>query len=214
MPDIFILRLRGPLQSWGGHTYEDHRPTHLFPTRSGLAGLLAACLGVRRVDAAALEAVCEGFRFCVRLDRSQAASARITDFHTIENARKADGGIDKNPVVSRVVSRRQYLCDARFTAALALSPEFPFPPERLEAALRAPVFTPVLGRRSCPLSAPLFERRLAAASLLDALREIPPGAGTVYGEEPGKGAVRLLVRDAPLGGGRRFASREVFLHAS
>lgn len=46
MNEYMILNLRGVLQSWGGHTFEDYRPSNLFPTRSGLIGLLAACLGI------------------------------------------------------------------------------------------------------------------------------------------------------------------------
>ena len=46
MPRYLILRLDGPMQAWGTHTFEDFRPSNLFPTRSGLLGLLGACLGI------------------------------------------------------------------------------------------------------------------------------------------------------------------------
>ena len=52
MPRYLILRLDGPMQAWGTHTFEDFRPSNLFPTRSGLLGLLGACLGLERVDLA------------------------------------------------------------------------------------------------------------------------------------------------------------------
>lgn len=43
-----ILRLAAPVQSWGGYRrLVSHVPTHPIPTRSGVAGLLGACLGER-----------------------------------------------------------------------------------------------------------------------------------------------------------------------
>ena len=50
MSRYLILRLDGPMQAWGSHTFEDFRPSNLFPTRSGLLGLLGACLGIDRGD--------------------------------------------------------------------------------------------------------------------------------------------------------------------
>lgn len=209
MQEIFILRLHGVLQAWGGHTFEDHRPSGLFPTRSGLVGLLGACLGVDRRERGTLAAISEGFTYCARLDQSGYPLVKTTDYHTIEGARKVDGSVSENPVVSR----REYLCDAKFTVALELKPSFPFPPERLGVALRAPVYTPFLGRRSCPLSRPLFEAVVQAQGLHEALASVSPGAGTLYSELPGDGASPLSIRDVPAGNGRQFRTREVFIHA-
>lgn len=36
MPIYLILKLEGPMQAWGGHTFEDYRPIQPFPTRSGI----------------------------------------------------------------------------------------------------------------------------------------------------------------------------------
>lgn len=42
-----VLRLAGPVQSWGGYRRNvAYAPTHPVPTRSGVAGLLGACLGL------------------------------------------------------------------------------------------------------------------------------------------------------------------------
>lgn len=46
MRSYLILRLAGPMQAWGQPTFEGTRPTGRFPTRSGLLGLLGACLGI------------------------------------------------------------------------------------------------------------------------------------------------------------------------
>lgn len=209
MRDVFILRLQGVLQAWGGHTFEDFRPVCPFPTRSGLAGLLGACLGVRRTERERLLTLANGFIYCARLDRSEHPVFKLLDFHTIENARKADGKIEKNPVVSR----REYLCDAKFTVALALESSFPCAAGDLKAALKTPVFTPFLGRRSCPPSRPLFECILEAAGLREALTQVSPGTGVLYSDEETEGSSRLAVRDVPFGETRRFRTRDVFIHA-
>ena len=130
--DVFILRIAGVLQAWGTHTFEDSRPSALFPTRSGVAGLLGACLGIDREDPGGLRAVSDGFAYCARLDRSRWPLVRIVDFQTVEHARKVDGGVSENPVLSR----RQYLCDAKFTVALSLKSSFPFAHDRLNSDFR------------------------------------------------------------------------------
>lgn len=45
------LRLKGPLQSWGGYGGNlNYHPTEIKPTVSGITGLIAACLGIRRSE--------------------------------------------------------------------------------------------------------------------------------------------------------------------
>jgi len=56
------------MQAWGTHTYEDFRPSNLYPTRSGLLGLLAACLGIERADHAGQAALAASVKFSVRVD--------------------------------------------------------------------------------------------------------------------------------------------------
>ncbi|CAM5370648.1 hypothetical protein SCALM49S_05746 [Streptomyces californicus] len=43
-----LLRLAGPLQSWGTHSKYLWRDTARFPTRSGVVGMLASGLGRER----------------------------------------------------------------------------------------------------------------------------------------------------------------------
>ena len=46
----FLLRLAGPMQSWGEHSMFGERDTLPYPSRSGLIGMFAAAQGVRRGD--------------------------------------------------------------------------------------------------------------------------------------------------------------------
>src|SRR5438445_3577743 len=93
MQDYLILKLEGVLQSWGIHTYEDYRPSNMFPTLSGILGLLAACLGIERKDWERLQALDRSIELAVRVDRAMLGTRRltpvkITDFHTVMDARK------------------------------------------------------------------------------------------------------------------------------
>src|SRR4030043_1355038 len=91
MNEYLILRLKGVLQSWGGHTFEDYRPSNLFPTRSGLVGLLAACLGIDRKDLETQKALTDSFQYAVRVDKTPFRFHKITDFHTVLKARGEAG---------------------------------------------------------------------------------------------------------------------------
>ena len=43
-----LLRLEGPMQSWGYRSRFDYRDTALEPTRSGVIGLICAAMGIAR----------------------------------------------------------------------------------------------------------------------------------------------------------------------
>ena len=48
MAEILLLRLEGPLQSWGGRARWDVRDTGRIPTKSGIVGLLGCALDIGR----------------------------------------------------------------------------------------------------------------------------------------------------------------------
>jgi len=209
MNDYLILRLKGVLQSWGGHTYEDYRPSNLFPTRSALAGFIAACIGIDRKDLIRQKALSDSFLYAVRVDETSNRLQKITDYHTILQARKVSG----KPNEDAVVSRREYLCDASYTVALNFVDNSTFHSQQIIDALQKPVFTPFLGRRSCPLCEPPFHSIVQADSLLEALAMIDPYRGTIYSEDDPNDN-RFVVRDVPLCNGKRhFATRTVYIHS-
>jgi len=81
-------------------------------------------------------------------------------------------------------------------------------------AVKQPIYTPVLGRRSCPLARPLFETVLFAESALSALAQIGSNQGAIYNEEDSAGAILLKKRDVPIiHQPRQFASRTLFMTA-
>lgn len=218
MPNFLILRLDGPMQAWGTHTFEDFRPSNLYPTRSGLLGLLGACLGLERSDLAGQANLAASVEFTVRVDGQLVRPGRdkpvakpgikLPDFHTVRDARKVDGSANKFPVVSR----REYLFDAAFTVAVGSRPGASVSLGQIAEALRRPRYTPALGRRSCPLTRPLLEGQVEAVSARDALATTEPKGCLIYSEaETSDQSIR--VRDVPMHRKtRQFATRLVYLH--
>lgn len=224
MPEYLILKLQGPMQAWGGHTFEDRRPSHDFPTRSGLVGLLAACLGLDRADRKAQSALSQSIHYAARSDarflerevfgeitRRSLAPVKLVDYHTIREARRANRPPKEGETVQ---SWREYLFDAVFTVAIGTTKNSAISLNELVEAVRKPVYTPFLGRRSCPLSRPLTESdepTIKAESLFAALEKSPPREGLVYSEDDLGDAPQLLVRDVPLWHEyRQFATRLVY----
>ncbi|WP_369383180.1 type I-E CRISPR-associated protein Cas5/CasD [Streptomyces sp. cg36] len=149
-----LLRLAGPLQSWGTHSKFQRRDTARFPTRSGVVGMLAAGLGRERQ--ARVDDLTQ-LSMTVRVDRPGVV---LSDYHTVGGGLPADETVitvdgERRPKdKSTVVSRRQYLADAAFTLALTSDDE-----ELLAScagALRDPRWPLFLGRRSCPPEGPVL----------------------------------------------------------
>ncbi|MFD6532765.1 type I-E CRISPR-associated protein Cas5/CasD [Streptomyces sp. NPDC060184] len=149
-----LLRLAGPLQSWGTHSKYLRRDTARFPTRSGVVGMLAAGLG--RARQAPLDDLAT-LSMTVRVDRPGVV---LSDFHTVGGGLPADAtvvtvdGKHRTEGKSTLVSRRQYLADAVFTLALTSDDEALL--HSCAAALRDPRWPLFLGRRSCPPEGPIL----------------------------------------------------------
>ena len=220
MPRYLILRLDGPMQAWGAHTFEDFRPSSIFPTRSGLLGLLGACLGIDRGDHAGLGQLAQSVEFTVRADRAVSRPdvevpisktfVKLPDYHTIRDARKVDGSTNKNAVESR----REYLFDAAFTVAIGEKQNASVSLIAIADALLRPCFTPVLGRRSCPISRPLLDGPpVEASDAKAALANALPAGGLIYAEGDLVSSQPLWIRDVPMHGHhRQFGTRQVYLH--
>lgn len=113
-----LLRLEGPLQSWGVTSRFDDRDSCLEPTKSGVLGLCAAALGMPRDDTAQLAQLAM-LSMAVRVDR-QGSVAR--DFQTAGGGAfaGADYGVFKasGGRGDTVTSRRTFLADASFLVGL------------------------------------------------------------------------------------------------
>ncbi|AQP48574.1 type I-E CRISPR-associated protein Cas5/CasD [Tessaracoccus aquimaris] len=133
---VLLLRLAGPLQSWGDSSRFTVRSTRHEPTKSGVLGLLAAAQGRRRTDS--IEDLLQ-LRFGVRADQPGTV---VRDFHTAHDQAGA----------SMPLSHRYYLSDAVFVAGIEGEQALL---EALLAAVERPEFPLYLGRRACPVEGKL-----------------------------------------------------------
>ncbi len=206
MREYLILKLQGPMQAWGRESFEGLRPSELFPGRSALLGLLGACLGVERTAQKRQQALAGSVSFAVRVDKQ---GQKMTDYHTVKNAREDYRGLKSHDTIQ---TWREYWQDACYTVAVWNNPDAVVLLTEIAQAVKQPIYTPVLGRRSCPLARPLFETLLSAESALAALAQIGRDQGTVYSEEDSDRAIPLKKRDVPIiHQPRQFASRTLFM---
>lgn len=141
-----LLRLAAPMQSWGVDSKFDTRNTEREPTKSGVLGLLAAALGIRRDDTEALKAL-NHLRYGVRIDRE---GKLLCDYHM---AHEEEFWKPSHDGKYSHVTYRYYLCDAVFICGLESDDEELL--KEYEYALKHPAFPLFLGRRSCPPTLPL-----------------------------------------------------------
>ena len=142
MPTL-LLRLVGPMQSWGTTSRFDQRDTGKEPSKSGVVGLLAAAMGIDRENWTDLEPLAH-LRMGVRHDRQ---GTPRQDYQTAGCASedaiiKADG----KPSKDGVVSRRHYLADAAFLVGFEADDRSLL--DKAHTHLQSPVWLLSLGRKS------------------------------------------------------------------
>ncbi len=184
-----LLRLSGPLQSWGDSSRFTRRATRSEPTKSGILGLLAAAQGRRRTDP--IEDLVQ-LRFGVRIDQR---GRLLRDFHT---AHSHEG-------VPMPLSQRYYLADATFLAGVEGDGSLI---EALAQALRSPRFPLFLGRRACTPSEPVFYD-VVDGDLISCLRSVDWLASPWYRRQQAKTVDLELVVDAGPGEGGSESVRDV-----
>lgn len=180
-----LMRFAAPLQSWGADSKFKKRLTRREPTKSGVIGLCACALGIRRDDADAISEIA-ALEFGVRIDQP---GTLLRDYHVAHKTEFWETG-----KTDPFVSERYYLADAVFLAGLSGDLALL---KRIDAALRAPKLPICLGRRSCPPSGPL-SLGLRETSLPDALREESWWASAWY-KRRNKIVSAEIVRDAEEG---------------
>lgn len=176
-----LLKLSGPLQSWGSGSKYRFRDTDLIPTKSGVLGMIASALGRQRGekldDLAALS-------FAVRVDQP---GSLLRDYQTAIDW-SATSQSDRNPKLST----RLYLSDAKFVVALGGEPEFLLD---ICKALKEPMYPLFLGRRSCPAGHDLVIG-IHDESPLNSLADTPWLASKVHKRKLPQQVSLLVLRDA------------------
>lgn len=165
---VLLLRLEGPLQSWGTRSRWDVRDSAHEPTKSGVIGLLGCAMGLSRGDGTLLE-LDRNLRFGVRVENP---GRMVTDYQTITDYLPTAAGEwkgrdsrRKSPVEMRkdgekpatIISPRDYLEDAAFLAGLEAREGGEALLERAARALHTPHWPLFLGRKCCVPTRPIFE---------------------------------------------------------
>jgi CRISPR system Cascade subunit CasD len=215
MPTL-LLRLVGPLQSWGTTSRFDQRDTGKEPSKSGVIGILAAALGIDRENWIDLEPLTR-LVMAVRHDRPgvpkrdyQTAGCASTDIII-----RADGTFSKDGVVSQ----RFYIADGAFLVGLECAQGSLL--EQAYVALQNPVWPLSLGRKSYVSSEPIWVKEgVQEAPMREVLaewpwissprkwEELPRKLLVSFESEDGSGVLKM---DQPLSSfaERRFGARFV-----
>ena len=209
---ILVLRLEGPLQSWGENAKWDFRDSSTMPTKSGIVGLLGCAMGQERGSQVLVE-LAQSITVAVRADRP---GEKWVDYQTVTgtplmNALGKPRKIDGKPA-NTFTSSRCYLCDASFTVFIDTLPEWQ---QRIISALENPRWCMYLGRKNCVPSRPILADRMEAADLMEALKEYPAAerAGktmTYECEHPDSTAASIQRPDDLIGTNRQFQLRRVW----
>lgn len=212
-----LMRLSGPMQSWGTSSRFTERDTGQEPSKSGVIGLLCAALGKPRLEQASDQqpwptlSALAALRMGVKVERAGTVGV---DFQTAGGGQmggqpygvaRVQGGL-----FGSVMSNRFYLQDASFL--VGLEGEDLALLTRLHEALAAPVWALSLGRKSYPPGVPPYlADGLVESTLEEALLAVPSPDGAdeqvrlvieqfdPYGAEP-----RV---DVPLDFARRWFGR-------
>lgn len=166
---MLILRLDGVLQSWGLRARWDFRDTGRMPSKSGVMGLIACCMGLKRNDKQ-IHRLDDELIMGVREDRP---GVLLQDYHTVTGDKGYLFSSEEKKRVGEptIITPREYLQDACFTVALQGNSELL---KKCAEALMNPVWQIYLGRKSCPPSRPIFEKLTDEYSSLEqALKHYP-----------------------------------------
>ena len=213
---ILVLRLEGPLQSWGENAKWDFRDSSTMPTKSGIVGLLGCAMGQERGSQVLLE-LAKSITVAVRADRP---GVKTVDFHSVtgfplRNAERKQRTDGKGKPSDTFTTQREYLEDACFTVFIDTSPEWQ---QRIISALENPRWCMYLGRKSCVPSRPIQAKAEEYADLLQAIKEYPAaeraGKTMTYECELPVGTAASIERpDDLIGVNRKFQKRWVWRDA-
>jgi CRISPR system Cascade subunit CasD len=182
---FLLFRLYAPLGSWGEVAVGAVRPSHAYPSRSALLGLIGAALGLRRDAETWHVRLGAALGFAVAVYEE---GALLRDYHTVQvpgrsllkrfqPATRADELAFPRSELNTIVSTRDYWQDALSVAGVWQKNDDPdFSLERIADALRRPHFVLYLGRKSCPPALPLAPRIVEAEDFQAALAQadFPP----------------------------------------
>ena len=164
--DILLFRLYGPMASWGEIAVGESRHTANYPGKSAILGLIGAALGIERHDEVMQSRLQQGYALAVEV---LSTGQLLRDYHTAQvpdsvgkftYRTRRDELILGKERLGTILSSREYRSDALAVVAVRALTDAPFSLRQIREKLLKPVFHLYLGRKSCPLSAPLHPQLL------------------------------------------------------
>lgn len=214
-----LMWLEGPFQSWGASSKYGPRETLNFPTRSGIYGMILAAMGAKGPQ----ESLLERLSFYPQTVISFSNESIMRDFHMVGSGfnerdpwqwlcipKKQDGGSAVGGGAK--MTYRYYLEDAKFAVIQSLDDELAGP---VEHALRFPVYSPSLGRKSCVPTEFIFQGMFStedgaiqAAMDFGRTKELAPVFKVAH-----EGEEMLIIPDSPVryGSQKEYRERKVYL---
>jgi CRISPR system Cascade subunit CasD len=198
--EYLLFRLYGPMASWGEIAVGEMRHSEVKPSKSALIGLLAAAMGITREQHKQQQALADGYRFGIKMLSSGHV---MRDYHTAQAPdsvgkfryrTRRDELVAGRARLGTVLSTREYRTDSQAVVALCANTGASWELSQLVDALKQPSFHLYLGRKSCPLSAPLSPQVFEAEGFRDALDSYQPG-GLLCEEQAWKDDRRWLPDD-------------------
>ncbi|MBE0462065.1 MAG: type I-E CRISPR-associated protein Cas5/CasD [Halomonadaceae bacterium] len=175
MPHHLVFRLYAPMASWGEAAVGETRPTATYPSRSAILGLIGAALGIKRDDDDGQRRLREGLQVAVK---QRSPGLLMRDYHTVQmpssqskvthRTRREELAVPKE-ALNTILSSRDYRCDGLWSVAVRLTAHASWSLGELKAALEKPRFPLYLGRKACPLAAPLLPTVVEASHWRQAL---------------------------------------------
>lgn len=146
-----LLILKAPMQSWGISGKLRYRSTYIYPTKSGLIGLMSGAIGFDREDD-------NNLRFFDDLEinsyRLSEDYVILQDFFHASNVVKVDQILENKKEYGSLIGKKEYIHDGIF-AGIVSGDEQKI--NRIANGLKNPVYGIFLGRKCCVPSTRVFQ---------------------------------------------------------
>lgn len=169
--EILILRLKGPLISFGAPITDNYGFIQPYPAHSMVAGLIGNAIGLKRTQPDSLEALQQSFVYACREDKP---GRKLRDYQTVDlgqphlestsasntKAWRTDGNVnfrDGSNKTDTHIRYRDYWSDGIYTLAIAEKDNAAYRLQEMATAVKRPVRPLFIGRKCCLPSRPLFE---------------------------------------------------------
>jgi CRISPR system Cascade subunit CasD len=174
--DTLVFRLYGEMASWGEIAVGEDRHTASHPSKSAIIGLLGAALGIKRDDEEKQLQLQLGYTLAVKVFST---GHLLRDYHTtqvpssvgkINYRTRQDEIVLGKKQLGTILSSREYRCGALALVAVRVLDDSPYSLADIKTHLLQPKFHLYLGRKSCPLAAPLEPQLIQQAHYYDAFK--------------------------------------------